>query len=508
MDTCIANPGTTELAFVRAFDDVPGWRVVPALFEGVCSGAADGYARIAGRPALTLTHLGPGFANSIANLHNARRAHTPIVNVIGDQTTTHLPFDAPLTSDIASLARPVSAWVHYLGDASEAAETGTEAVARAAANGGQIATVVFAADAQAAPAAMPAMPSLAPLQAGSAAEAPARAPADPAAVREAARRLRAGNALLLIGGEALSEAGLQAAQRIVAATGAAFYCETFPAVMQRGHRLPAPERFPYFPEPAFALAERMQHVVVSGAPVPITYFGWPGFPSRIVGDDKLLMLADPTQAATAALQALAEVLECPPFHFAAPRMARAGDAGSGGAWDGASAARTVAAWLPEGAIVSVEGGTCGYPFYAASASAARHTTLTNTGGAIGQGLPVALGAAVACPGRPVVALVSDGSTQYTVQALWTIAHEALPVVVLVAANHQYAILRNELRRGNAALGERAAVLTSLDSPRIDWVALATAYGVSGTRAATVADLERMLQQALASGRPALIEMAL
>jgi len=228
MDTCIANPGTTELAFVRAFDDVPGWRVVPALFEGVCSGAADGYARIAGRPALTLTHLGPGFANSIANLHNARRAHVPIVNVIGDQTTTHLPFDAPLTSDIASLARPVSAWVRHLGDANQAAAMGTEAVARTSANGGQIATVVFAADAQAAPTARPT--SVAAI----ASCAPSRCAADPAAVREAARRLRSGHALLLIGGEALCEAGLRAAQRIVAATGAAFYCETFPAVMRLG----------------------------------------------------------------------------------------------------------------------------------------------------------------------------------------------------------------------------------------------------------------------------------
>jgi len=501
MDTCIANPGTTELAFVRAFDDVPGWRIVPALFEGVCSGAADGYARIAGRPALTLTHLGPGFANSIANLHNARRAHTPIVNVIGDQTTSHLPFDAPLTSDIESLARPVSAWVHHLSDAGQAAATGTEAVAQAVANGGQIATVVFAADAQAARTVVPAT------TAAGRCPAPSRAAADPAAVREAARRLRAGKALLLIGGEALSEAGLQAAQRIVTATGAAFYCETFPAVMQRGHALPAPERFPYFPEPAFALVERMLHVVVVGAPEPITYFGWPGYPSRIVAKEKLLMLADPTQEATAALQALAQALECPPFAFAAPRMQR--NDGTGATLDGASAARTVAAWLPEGAIVSVEGGTCGYPFFTACALAAPHTVMTNTGGAIGQGLPVALGAALAAPGRRVVGLQSDGSAQYTLQSMWTMARECLPITIVIAANRRYAVLQNELHRdGMEAITGAAATLTALDNPPVDWVALARGYGVPGEAVRDCAALDRALDASLQVQGPYLIELQL
>ncbi len=506
MDTCIANPGTTELAFVRAFDHVPGWRVVPALFEGVCSGAADGYARIAGRPALTLTHLGPGFANSIANLHNARRAHTPIVNVIGDQTTAHLPFDAPLTSDIDSLARPVSAWVRHITDAACAAAVGSEAVAQALVQGGQIATVVFAADAQAASAS--GSTAAAPAPKSSAEAARRRTPATRAALEQAARRLSQGRALLLIGGDALSREGLRAAQRIVAKTGAAFYCETFPAVMERGHQLPAPERFPYFPEPAFALVERMDSVVVAGAPEPVTYFGWPGYPSRIATEPRLLMLTDAMGAAAHALELLAEMLDCPPCNHAAPRMAR-GACADTTAWDGAAAARTVAAWLPEDAIVSVEGGTCGYPFFTASASAAPHTVMTNTGGAIGQGLPVALGAALAAPGRRVVALQSDGSAQYTLQSLWTMARERLPITIVIAANRRYAVLQNELvRDGMEAITGAAATLTALDNPPVDWVSLARGYGVPGQAVRDCAALDHALDASLQMQGPYLIELQL
>ncbi len=499
MDTCIANPGTTELAFVRAFDHVPGWRVVPALFEGVCTGAADGYGRMARRPALTLTHLGPGFANGIANLHNARRARSPIVNVIGDHTSAHLPFDAPLTSDIDSLARPVSAWVAHLDDAAHAARIGREAVQQALASGGQTASVVFRADAQAA-----AAPALVP-GAGVLAV-PQRAGVAPAAVQEALRRLRQGRTLLLIGGDALGEQGLCAAQRIAVQTGAALYCETFPARIERGGGLPAPERFPYFPEPAFALVQGFDTVLVAGALEPVTYFGYAQFPSRIVEPHRLHMLAGACDAAGDALSALADALGCAawvPAPMQAPRVL------PDGAMDGAAAARAVAAWLPQDAIVSVEGGTMGYPFFTASASSARHTVMTNTGGAIGQGLPVAVGAALACPGRRVVCVQSDGSAQYTLQALWTMARERLPVTVVIAANQRYGVLQNELvRDGVKVIAGAAAALTSLADPSLDWVALARGYGVPGAAVRDGGALREALDASLAVAGPYLVEVLL
>ena len=121
VEVCFANPGTTEMPIVVALDRIPGMRVVLGLFEGVCSGAADGWARMTGRPAATLLHLGPGLANGLANLHNARRARTPVVNWIGDHATRHLAFDAPLTSDIAALTGSVG-WTHTVKSSHEMAK--------------------------------------------------------------------------------------------------------------------------------------------------------------------------------------------------------------------------------------------------------------------------------------------------------------------------------------------------------------------------------------------------
>lgn len=499
MDTCFANPGTTELAFVRSFEEVAGWHTVPCLFEGVCTGGADGYGRMLGRPALTLTHLGPGFANGIANLHNAKRALTPIVNVIGDHTTAHRPFDAPLTSDIPALAGVVSGWVTTVRDARDAAHAAREAVAKSQHLGG--ATVIFPADLQAAAVPQETERSIA---------APARvAPETVDDVDRVASRLRTARApMLVVGGHALAnEDGLAAAQRIAAATHAAFYCETFPARIERGAGLPAPERFPYFPEPAFAAVEQADVVVVAGIADPITYFGYAGYPSRIVPAEKLLRLAGPAGDASARLIALAEALHAPAVPLRAEHD-QGVDADAPLA--AADAAQTVARWLPENAIVSIEGGTCGYPFFTASARARRHTVLTNTGGAIGQGLPVALGAAVAAPGRRTVALQSDGSAQYTVQALWSMAHESLPVTILIAANHRYGVLQNELQRdGLREIRGAAAELTDLGRPRVDWVALAAAYGVPGTRVGTTtAALRAALDASLATAGPTLIAMEL
>ncbi|MEZ5658023.1 MAG: acetolactate synthase large subunit [Burkholderiaceae bacterium] len=511
MDLCFANPGTTELAIVRAFDDSPGWRLVPALFEGVCTGAADGYGRITGRPALTLTHLGPGFANGIANLHNARRARSPIVNLIGDHAARHLPFDAPLTSDIASLAKPVSAWLHFVSPADAPADIARQAIAAASSEGGRIATVVYPADLQAEPApkfaaggrAASAAADSTPSVSAHSGQA-ARIAVAANRIEQAARRMQGKRVMLLVGGDALGEAGLRAAQGIADGIGAVFYCETFPAAIDRGLAMPAPERFPYFPEPAFASVAAVDLVVVAGAVAPVTYFAYPNTPSLIVPDEKLLMLADPTECATEALRALASALGCRPFEGTRAAL----QAGTGNdRLTPANAAHAIAAWLPQRAIVSVEGGTCGYPFFTASAASRAHTVLTNTGGAIGQGLPVAVGASLAAPDRRVVCVQSDGSAQYTVQSLWSMARERLPITVLITANNRYGVLQNEMRRdGMTEIVGSAAQLTQLGDPATDWVARARGYGVDGRAVEDEAGLRDALAWAGGLAGPALIEM--
>lgn len=502
VEVCFANPGTTELDLVRALEGPDSLRCVLGLQENVCTGAADGYGRMSGRPAATLLHLGPGFANGIANLHNARRARTPIVNVIGDHMSWHLPYDAPLTSDIESLARPVSGWVHRIDSRGDVSPAAREAVRQSQAHGGQGATLIFPADFQAAAApGAPAQPEQAPE------EGAAEAVWDAQAVASRLRQARAPLFLLGGGGErsALSARGQCAVARLIAVLGGTAYAETFPARAERGAGLPAFDRLPYFPEPARAVLDAADLVVLVGALEPITYFGYEGHPSALVPAERQLLLCLPGADAATRLEQLADLLQAPAHVSGAqPPMPPL----QAGELTPARIGQVLTRTLPHGAIVSVEGGTCGYPFYAASAAAAAHTALTNTGGAIGQGLPVALGAAIACPGRQVVALLSDGSTQYTIQTLWTLAHEQLPVVILIAANHQYGILRNELRRGSAELGEKSLQLTSLDRPRIDWVALAQAYGVRACRVDEAQALEAALRDGFARPGPLLIEMAL
>jgi acetolactate synthase-1/2/3 large subunit len=494
---CFANPGTTEMPLVAALDAVGGVRAVLGLHENVCTGAADGYARMTGRAAMTVLHLGPGLANGLANLHNARRAHTPLVNVVGDHASWHLRHDSPLTSDIAALAATVGT-VHPVTGRAGIAEVTGRAIADAHRRPG-VATMIVPADHQqhrapegpAAPAAPAARPGV----------------GDDRVERVAARLRGAGaRAVLLLGGNALTRAGQRAAGRIAAGTGATLYAETFPARAERGGGLPDIDRLPYFPETAAAALAQAGTVVVAGAEDPVAYFGYEGVPSVLTRPGTLLRLATAAEDAEAALLALAELVG-----GAGPPAPRAGGAADddGAALSGPVVGRVVASCLPEGAVVAVEGGTCGYPFYSASAAAPAHTVLTNTGGAIGQGLPCALGAAIAAPDRPVIALQSDGSGLYTAQALWTMSREGANVVVLIAANHTYGVLRTELaRHGNAEPGPQAAALTSLAGPRVDWVALATGFGVPASRAARVADLRKSLANAVDSGGPHLIEMTL
>jgi acetolactate synthase-1/2/3 large subunit len=495
---CFANPGTTEMPLVQALDAVPEVRPVLGLFEGVCTGAADGYARIAGRPASTLLHLGPGLANGIANLHNARRAWSPMVNIVGDHASWHVSYDPPLASDIHSLARPVSGWVHTIGEPSSVAADTAAAIDATNTYPRLPATLIVPLDFQHAQvtSAPPAISA-----------AVARHVVEPGRIEDCARRLRLANRVVfLLGSDALQAGGQRAARDIQALTDASVFCETFPAVAERGGDLPAFDRFPYFPEVAQRVLRDADLVVLAGAPEPISYFGYEGIPAELADPGTTYVLSLPGDDSKQALRDLATALGAP----RASAARRGPDVSTPtGELSAAAVGSVVSALLPEGSIVSVEGGTCGYPFYTASATAARHTTMTNTGGAIGQGLPVAVGAAVAAPGRPVIALQSDGSAQYTIQSLWTMAREGLDVVVLIASNGRYGVLQTELDRIDASRhGTASASLTSLGSPAIDWVSLAAGYGVPGSTATTGSELETALSNALRAGGPQLIEMKL
>ncbi|HUN58793.1 MAG TPA: acetolactate synthase large subunit, partial [Candidatus Binataceae bacterium] len=395
IDVCFANPGTTEMPLVAALDAVPGMRAVLGLFEGVCTGAADGYGRMTGRPALTLTHLGPGFANGIANLHNARRARSPIVNVIGDHATWHLASDAPLTADIASLARPVSHWVRKSVSATDVGRDTAEAVAAAGHEPGQVATLIVPSDCQWNPAEGPA---------------PLIKPAVPPAVSADAigrsadlMRKYQGKAALFIGGMALRARGLKAAGRIAAKTGCRLICETFPSRLERGGGLPLVEKLPYFPEQALEALGKVSAAVIAGAPSPVAFFGYPNVPSSLIPEGVAsTTLATPLEDVPAALEALADALDAP-RNAASPEPTLKRPPMPTGALTPATIGPVIAELMPEGCILMDEAATTGMPFFAASAGATAHTYLALTGGAIGQGLPCATGAAVACPDRKVIA---------------------------------------------------------------------------------------------------------
>jgi acetolactate synthase-1/2/3 large subunit len=495
IDVCFANPGTTELPLVAALDEVPGIRAVLGLFEGVCTGAADGFARMARRPALTLLHLGPGLANGIANLHNARRAGSPIVNLVGDHATWHRAADAPLTSDIESLARPVSAWLRSSRSAGELATDFAEAVA--AARRGGVATLIAPADCQWEAAGGPA-----PVPA------PAAAPAvAPERVKAAAERVQRGRSAVFLGGAALSRAGLEAAARIAEACGAELWHETFPARIERGAGLPAVQRLPYFPEPAAEALARFESIVLAGAPQPVAFFGYPDAPSRLAAAERLSVLAERGEDVAAALEALADAVGA-----ARQPPRRPGPALPGipsGALDPAGLGAALVRVQPEDAIVVDEGTTSSLPWWIAAEAAPPHTALALTGGAIGQGLPCATGAALACPGQRVIALQADGSALYTLQALWSQAREGLDVTTVLCANRRYRILQIEMQRaGQAEPGPKAQALTDLSHPDPDWLALARGFGVPAVRVETAEALARELAASLREPGPRLIEACL
>ncbi len=499
VDVCFANPGTTEMELVAALGDVEGMRSVLGLFEGVVTGAADGYGRITGRPALTLLHLGPGFANGIANLHNARRAHTPVVNLVGDHARWHAGADAPLTSDIVSLARPVSKHVATVPGASRAGSAVREAIAASTSGPTGVATLIVPQDT--------AWGSATLHDAGTS-ETSTFEPG-PDDVADAVAALRGGPSALLVIGGVLRREDLEAAARIRAETGCRVMVETFPAVLESGRGVPRFDAVPYFPEQAIDALADVDVVVTAGARVPVAFFGY-----EHVGRSHLLPDgADAVPLAPAGVRAhagLAPVLEelgagGAPIEIAdaeAPSM-------PSGDLEVMTLGGTVAALQPEGAIVVNESATSGLGWAVASPGAPPHESFSLTGGAIGQGLPCAVGAAVAAPDRKVIALQADGSGLYTLQSLWTMARESLDVTVVVCANRAYRILQMELHRtGHDDAGEEARALMDLTGPAPDWVALAAGFGVDAVRATTADELADGLRRGLDADGPFLVEALL
>jgi acetolactate synthase-1/2/3 large subunit len=500
VDVCFANPGTSEMHFVAALDSVPGMRGVLTLFEGVATGAADGYARIAGRPAAVLLHLGPGLGNGLANLHNARRAQVPLVVVVGDHATYHKKYDAPLESDIDALAGTVSGWVRRTASAADVGADAAEAVAAARA-GGQIATLILPAD-------VSWEGDTAPAGSGTDESGPTTVATD--AVDLAAKALRSGEGtVLLVGGDATRAAGLASAARVAEATGARLFCETFPTRLERGAGIAGVERLGYFAEAVEAQLAGAKHLVLAGAKSPVSFFAYPGRPSDLVPEGcQVHVLAEPVGAA----EALAVLADTVAPGIVAPVATEGRPALPTGPLTAQSVAAVVGALLPERAIVVDEANTAGLSLPQATAGAPAHDWLPLTGGAIGFGMPTAVGAAVAAPDRPVLSLEADGSAMYTLSALWTQARENLDVTTVIYNNGAYDILRIELQRVGAetagpdgAPGPKALDLLDLTRPTMDFVKLAEGMGVPARRATTAEEFADALRSAFAEPGPHLIE---
>ncbi len=494
VDTCFANPGTSEMHFVAALDRVPGMRCVLGLFEGVVTGAADGYARMAEKPAATLLHCGPGLANGLANLHNARRGRVPIVNIVGDQATYHRPLDAPLTADTEGLARAVSAWTRTAGSAATVGADAAQAVQAALTAPGQVATLILPSDVSWDDGGVVAAP-LPP---------PAAAHADAGVVEAVARVLRSGEpALLLLAGHALRGRTLAVAGGICAATGARMLAQTANARMERGAGRVSIERVPYPVDLALQALAGLKHIVLVGAAAPVGFFAYPGKPGRLYPPDCTIhVLARPDQDGPAALGALADALgarPASPAPVSRPEIAR-------GAVSPEAMARTLAALMPDDAIVVDESITFGRGLFPLTTGAAPHDWIQLTGGAIGDGLPLSTGAAVAAPGRRVITLQADGSAMYTVQALWTQARERLDVTTVIFSNRKYQILLGELAAVGANPGRTALDMLDLGNPDLDWRSIGAGMGVESARAETIDQFGDLLAAANRRSGPFLIEL--
>ncbi|HUN92666.1 MAG TPA: acetolactate synthase large subunit [Burkholderiaceae bacterium] len=496
VEVCFTNPGTSEMHFVAALDAAPQMRAVLTLFEGVATGAADGYARMAGKPAATLLHLGCGLGNGLANLHNARKGRTPVVNIVGDHATYHVKYDAQLQSDIETVARNVSTWVRTSNRTEELGADVAGAVAAAMGPPGQVATLILPADVSWGEGGTPVAP-------GSRVPAPR---ADDAVIDAIAQVLSSGQpSALLLGGRALAEPNLLVAARIAARTGARLMAEVFPSRLARGAGLPRVERIAYLAELASVQLSAFKHLVLVDAKAPASFFAYPGKRSDLVPEGCAVHeLVSAERDVAASLDSLCERLGA--ARLAPPLQQPARPGRPRGRLTAEKVCKAIGHLLPEDAILVDEAQTSGTTLPMFTAGAPRHDVLTLTGGAIGQALPLSVGAAIACPRRRVLALVGDGSAMYTIQALWTMARERLDIVSVVFNNGAYGILELELQRvGTGAAGPRARAQFDLREPALDFVQIARGLGVAASRAATAEEFTAALERALGAPGPHLIE---
>jgi acetolactate synthase-1/2/3 large subunit len=493
--TCFANPGTSEMHFVAALDRIPGMRCILGLTESVVTGAADGFGRMARDPAVTLLHCGPGLANGLSNLHNARRAQAPVVNIVGDQATYHQKMDPPLASDAIGWARGVSAWTKSATSSATVGRDAAAAIQAARSGNGQIATLLAPADTCWDEGGVPGERL-----------ATASPPAVPVhRIREIAKVLRSNEAVfLLLGGPLLDESLLANAQAIAAATGAKVMAQTFNGRVERGRGRAPIARMPYGVDQAIAVLDGTRNLVLAGAAPPAAPFAYPGKPGALQPEDATIhVLARPDEDIAQALAALAEELSVVPSR--ADEVPRP-EAVTAGAISPEAVTRTLAALMPDNSIIIDESVSFGRPFFNGLASAPRHDWLQITGGAIGNGFPMATGAAVACPGRRVIALQADGAGLFTVQSLWTQAREKLAVTTVVLSNRKYQILLGELANVGANPGRTALDMLDIGRPDIDWVSLARAFGVEAAKAENMEEFSRLLATANRASGPFLIEL--
>ncbi|HVL09214.1 MAG TPA: acetolactate synthase large subunit [Burkholderiaceae bacterium] len=505
VDTVFANPGTSEMHFVAALDRMEGMRCILGLFEGVVTGAADGYYRIRQRPAGTLLHLGPGLANGLANLHNARKARSGIVNIVGEHATSHLALDAPLTSDVEGIARPMSHWVRTIASNKTLPGDGREAVTEARSRPGRIATLILPADMAWSP-----MVQI-PATLGHVKEAEADS-MDERQLMVIGDHLRkhGPRTLLLLGGRATRARATAWAGKIAAATGCAVMSEFYSETIERGAGRVAVPRLPYTVEAVLGVLSKFEHIVLVNAAEPVAFFSYPDKPGRLAPPGtQFFSLSSHAQDPEEALHMLCEVLSA--THIKAVTVMRI-PSRSGleeGPLNPDSIGALLATLIPENAIVVDEAITTGRAFDSATCEAAPHEWLTNMGGSIGYGLPVAVGAAIAAPDRRVIALEGDGSAMYTLQALWTMARESLDVTVIIFANRKYQILRGEFHQvGAGAPGKRASDMLGIDRPALDWVSLSTGHGVPASRVTTLGELADALKRSLETPGPSLVEVVL
>lgn len=499
VDACFANPGTSELHLVAALQNDKRMRSVLCLFEGVATGAADGYSRVAGKPAATLLHLGPGLANGWANLHNAKKAKTPVINIVGDHATWHLPLGASLTSDLEGLSASISDWTKISASTADIGPDVALAYQTAMAKGGQIATLILPADttwnnggivAKPLPPAAATMPSNEEI-------------AKAVSVFTSGRRIA-----VLVTGDSLIGEGREACTRIAAKTGATFFCHGLNRQMERGAGRMEFRRLSAWGQETLDVLARFDDLVIIGTGQPVLSFAHPTYKSVLVPDSvHVTKLASAEDDVTGTLKALSAAVGAPSAEAIAPLLAQRQHFDlATGALTAEAIGRAINKFMPAGAIISDEAGTAGGGTYPFTAKAEPHDCLFLTGGSIGQGLPVALGAAMARPDRKILNLQADGSAAYTVQALWSMAREKCDVTVVIFSNRQYGILMRSIGMyAIPGMPNRVPDLFDLSNPDINWAQVAEGMGVEGHVCRTAEEFNRIFQDCMRRKGPQLIE---